>query len=241
MTDLIQVNTEGCSIATTPEAMEVASNLHTELQEIKTVPDAAAQVMATERAVNAQRFLKQLEANRKDVKAPVIELGKRIDALAAELSAPVRTEMERVGKLVAGFQQAEAIRVATEKQLRDDMERRAIEAKFDADALAKTAAAGVQTEADLAKAIEAEVIARQAEKDMYAQLTAPTPTVQKASGSVTKKVLKFEVTDIVALFRAAPHLVKLEPNVTAIKSTCTPATNLPGIRLWEETETSFRT
>lgn len=55
--------------------------------------------------------------------------------------------------------------------------------------------------------------------------------------------LKFEVTDITALYEAAPYLVKLEPNKAAIKAALKQlreGQSLPGVRHWKEAKTSVR-
>jgi hypothetical protein len=240
MTDLIKVEISGETIAITDEAKVLASNLWNELAAITVVNSPATQSVATDHARNAQTFLKQLEACRKSVKAPVLELGKRIDTLADELAAPVKEQMNRVGAMVAKFQTAEAARVAEEQRQKRIAEQAAIKAKFEADRLAREAEAKLNTEADLAKALEAEEEAKRKEAAMYAELTKAAPAPVKATGSVTKKVLKWEITDKTALYAAAPHLFKLEENITAIKTCCNETTKLPGIRFWTELDTSFR-
>lgn len=238
--ELIRVELSEQGIGVTDDAQALASNLHTELTGVIVVDSPATQAAATEKAVNAQGFLKRLEASRKAVKAPILEIGRRIDALADELAAPVKAEMNRVGGLVAKFQQAEAIRVERERVEREKREREAMEAARIAAEKQRQAAAAMTTEADLNAAIQAETAAKVAEKQMYDTLTAPAPAAVKASGSITKKVLRYEVTDIHALYKAMPHLVKLEPNVMAIKSTCAANQTIPGLRLWEELDTNFR-
>lgn len=238
--ELILVNATGCTIETTADAQEIASNLHTELAEVQVVDSPATQASATAKAVGAQKFLKELEACRKAVKAPVLELGRRIDGLADELAAPVKEQMDRVGRLVAKFQQAEAVRVEQERIEREKREREAMEAARKAAEAERKAAEAMQTDTDLQKAIEAEAAAKQAEAEMYKTLTTPAPAPIKAAGSVTKKVLRYEVTDIHALYKAMPHLVKLEPNVSAIKACCRATQQVPGLRLWEELDTNFR-
>jgi hypothetical protein len=238
--ELIAVVIDGANIQTTADAQELASNLHNELSAIVTVIDAPSQAVAVGNATSAQKFLKELEACRKSVKAPVLELGRKIDRLADELAAPVKEQMDRVGKLVANFQRAELERVERERKAREEAEQKAMEEARKAAAEAAAKAKALQNEAELEAAIKAEAEAKAKEAEMYRTLTAPQPTAQKAAGSVTKKVLRYEVTDIHALYKAAPHLVKLDPNISAIKSICTPTTSLPGLRVWEELDTTFR-
>jgi len=240
MTEMISIHMNETGLSTTDEAKEIASNLYSELSAICTVNSATTQAVATGHARAAQTFLKDLESSRKAVKAPVIEIGRRIDALADELAAPVKAEMNRVGQMVAKFQSAEAVRVEQERKEREKKEREAMEAVRLAAEAERKAAEAMKDEAGLAKAVEAEAEAKRKETEMYATLTAPQPAAVKAKGSVTKKVLRWEVTDIAALYKAAPHLCRIEPNAAAIKATCNASSSIAGLRLWEELDTNFR-
>jgi hypothetical protein len=104
----------------------------------------------------------------------------------------------------------------------------------------RRAAEQMQNEADLAKAVEAEAEAKRKEAEMYAELTKPQPSAVKATGSVTRRVLRYEILDLKALYAAAPHLCTLEISPAAIKATCNVNTKLPGIRFFEELASSFR-
>jgi hypothetical protein len=75
---------------------------------------------------------------------------------------------------------------------------------------------------------------------MYATLTAPAPAPVKAAGSVTKKVLRYEVTDIKAAYAAAPHLFSVEIKASAVNATCNADSKIPGMKFWEELQTTFR-
>lgn len=240
MTELITVDIVDQGIRTTDEARSLAYNLEQSLSAITVVDSPATQAAATDTARDAQAFLKRLEASRKAVKAPVLEIGRKIDDLATELASPVKTEMNRVGQMVAKFQTAEAMRVEKERREREERERAAMQAKIEADRKAREAEMKMASDADLEKALEAEQEAKRKEAAMYAELTKPQPTAVKATGAVTRKVLRYEVTDIHALYLAAPHLVKMEPNIMAIKSTCKPTDTIPGLKLWEELDTNFR-
>jgi hypothetical protein len=239
-TELIHVELLDNGINTTDEAQIIASNLQNELAEVKAVVCPATQAVAVAKARDAQAFLKQVEACRKDVKAPVLAYGKRIDELADELAAPVKAEMNRVGAMVAKFQQAEAVRVEQERIERKKREAEAMEAARKAAEAERKAAEAMKDEADLARAVEAEAEAKQKEAEMYATLTAPAPAPIKAAGSVTKKVLRYEVTDIKAAFAAAPHLFSVEVKPSAVNATCNESTVIPGMKFWCELTTSFR-
>lgn len=239
-TELLHVDITENGISTTDDAQSIASNLHSELAAVTLVNSPATQAIATEHARNAQAFLKQLEASRKDVKAPILELGRKIDKLADELAAPVAEQMKRVGGMVAKYQTAEAARVEKERREREASERAAIAAKFEADRIAEQAENKMQTDADLAAAVKAAEEAKAKEAEMYRTLTAPVPVANKAAGAVTKKVLRYQVLDIAAAYAAAPNLFTVEIKPSAVNATCNEDTKIAGMRFWTELATSFR-
>ena len=70
-----------------------------------------------------------------------------------------------------------------------------------------------------------------------------TAPANKLAGVAVGPEIKFEVTDVVALYEAAPYLVKLEPNKAAIKAALKQlreGQSLPGVRHWKEAKTSVR-
>jgi hypothetical protein len=46
--------------------------------------------------------------------------------------------------------------------------------------------------------------------------------------------------DIHAVYKARPELVWLQLNLAAVNATCTATDIIPGLKLWNETRTSFR-
>jgi hypothetical protein len=238
--ELLHVEILDNGISTTDAAQAIASNLHSELSAIVVVNSPATQAVATGHARAAQTFLKDLEASRKSVKQPILELGRKIDALADELAAPVKEQMNRVGQMVAKFQTAEAMRVEQERKEREKAEAAAMEAARKAAEEAYKAAEAMKDESGLQGAINAEVEALLKRKEMYATLTAPQPSAIKAKGSVTKKILKYEVTDLAAAYAAAPHLFSIEIKPSAVNATCTVNSKIAGIRFWEELVSSFK-
>jgi hypothetical protein len=239
-TELIHVELLDNGISTTDEAQIIASNLQNELAAIVVVNSPPTQAAATAIAVQAQGFLKQLEASRKSVKQPILEIGRKIDALADELAAPVKEQMQRVGGMVAKFQECERVRVEQERIERQKREHEAMEAARKAAEAERKAAEAMKDEASLAAAVKAEADAKQKEAEMYAELTKPQPAAVKATGSVTKKVLKYEVTDLAAAYAAAPHLFSVEIKPSAVNATCHADTKIPGLKFWEELQTTFR-
>ena len=67
------------------------------------------------------------------------------------------------------------------------------------------------------------------------------PVEARAQGQTLRKVLKYEVLDIHAIYRARPELCNLTIKASAVNSTCVPELPVPGLRLWFETASTFST
>ena len=114
--------TLGVSISLDAEAMKLAALKGAAL--VGRVTTAAEQERAVEAQLELRRVLKFCEDSRVEIKAPVIDYGKRIDAAAKEFSAEVKEEELRVVQLIADFQALEAARVrASEVAKRMEEER----------------------------------------------------------------------------------------------------------------------
>lgn len=69
----------------------------------------------------------------------------------------------------------------------------------------------------------------------------PMPEAARAQGQTLRRVMKWEITDIAALFHAKPHCVKLEPRAAMIAELCCPEMETPGLRCWWENQSTFTT
>jgi len=67
------------------------------------------------------------------------------------------------------------------------------------------------------------------------------PAEARAQGQTLRKVLKWEVTDLRALYLARPELCKLEAKASAINVSCVPEMPVPGLKLWWENAATFTT
>jgi hypothetical protein len=170
---------------------------------------------------------KSIEASRKKVKAPILDIGRHIDEVAKDYIAPLAQEKKRLETLIGAYQ--EAARRKAERE-------RAEAAKAQADAIAEmqrkqaeALQAGDEAAADAARAEAANKIAE-------AQIAVINAEGPKAEGIVTRTTWEFEVTDIHALLAARPELCVISPNTTAIRAIIK-ATNgaaIPGIRCWQK-------
>jgi hypothetical protein len=240
-------------------------------------------------------FSRMIEASRKEAKDPVLTIGKKIDELAGKLTTDIKHQEERIGSLLAAWQEQqrkaaeEARRKAYEEEQRiireqQERERKAREeaeaaerarreaeekARREAEELAAKASrarsaerqAELQAEAE-AKRKAAEEAAEKAEAERIAaeaKLEAEREAAEKAivesrtelanaapaklAGMALRSEIKFEVTDVYALFEALPGMVTLTPNTAALKAylkTLPEGQTLPGVRHWREAKTTVR-
>lgn len=69
----------------------------------------------------------------------------------------------------------------------------------------------------------------------------PLPEAERARGQTLRQVMKWEITDIHALYAAKRGCVKLEPSASGIAVLCVPEMETPGIRCWWEDKSSYTT
>ena len=79
-----------------------------------------------------------------------------------------------------------------------------------------------------------------ANETLQALITAPPPEKARAIGASTRRVVRWEVLDVRALYAARPELCTLEAKASAINATCFPEMPVPGLRLWWEDKTTIR-
>ena len=208
------------------------------------VNDAADQQTAVLFLRDLKGWLADVEKARKEVKAPVLAAGKEIDRLADEHCAELIAESKRVNRLLDVFQELERKRVEREAAEREAEIARLAKVEADRIAAAKAAEAALQstdaTDAELAAAIGAELETQEARAAVDDAIRAPLPVVNREEGMRVAKVVRWEVTDIHALYKAAPYMVRLEPNKSVINASITKDTVLDGLKVWEETAVNVR-
>lgn len=202
---------------------------------VKAVTDPTTAEQAGTALKNLKAFSREIEDTRSEVKKPVLLIGKQIDALAAELTTAVEAEAKRISRLLGNYQlevqrkQQDAERKAREEEQRilEEQNRKA-QAAIDS---------GRNVEGKLEN-IEAQTF----EKVALVRAEAAAPVAPKIAGVATRTEVKFEVTDIAALYKARPELVSLTPVTAAIKAVlrASPKLELPRVRHWTEAATIVR-
>lgn len=180
-------------------------------------------------AVGALRELKAIrsgmESTRKAVKAPVIELGKKIDSIAADFLTETDREEMRLQGLINHFQRKqlelkreEEQRVAREQaetlRLEEEARRKREQAERDAQA-AKTAEQVKAAEKLRTEAASLEAAAL--DKSMATELAPVAIVPAKPKGLVVKSKLNFEVTNAIVFCQAYPQFFSWSAEAETLK------------------------
>ena len=235
------------------------------------VTDADTQAEVTNAVRDIKRLLKEVEDGRKAVKAPVLDIGRKIDAAAAEFTATLEAEANRLTGLLTTYEtqqrriaaEAEAKRQAEIKRQQDEarkaqeeIERKAREAEQARQAAERAAReatnaearAKAQDEARKAQEAQQQAAAEKVKQEEAAKLQqaelmrAPAPTVTRAAGASVSAPWTFEVVDIKALHAACPDLVELSVKRSDVLAVIRGgAREIPGLRIYQDTKVVVRT
>lgn len=223
MSDLLTVSdVAGVEVALLPDAEQTKRVLLQGSRTIKVIEDAFDAECAADQLKNLSSAIKDMEDARKTVKAPVLDLGRRIDAIAKEWLAEIESEKKRISRVLGDYQLAE-------RKKREAAEYEARKAEIEAREKAEAALA------------DGDVEAAQAAADKIVESKAMVEASHhKISGTSVREVVKFEVEDIEALFKARPDLCKIEPNTALIRETVKVTPIIPGVRVWKEAVSTAR-
>lgn len=225
---------EGYALAIAPDAEKAKADLLAKTTGLSKVHDEDSSIIANDllKRLSAQRNL--VEKSRKQVKEPVLAVGKEIDAKAKEFLEEIQEEEARIKALQASYAEkveAERRKAAAEaEKKRREEEKAAQEAEKAREAAAKAAeeariaqeqadwddspegkAAAAKAQEEAAKAAaEAEKAAKEAkaaEEAIVAPIAAPKGV---------KMELDYEILDINKLAAKQPMFVKIEPKRSMI-------------------------
>ena len=146
-------------------------------------------------------MLKKTEEARTTTKKPVLELGKKIDAVAKEFSAPLQEAKNRCSELIVAYNlEVERKRKEEEERIRKEQEeaqRKLQEAKEKSENNPNSFEAFISGRDEVKEAEKA--------VEKASQLT-PTLLPKKASGTSTYIVKSFEITNEQELLKSHPEL-----------------------------------
>lgn len=264
---LLVTGIDSASITAAEDAIQRRDTLLANARRGTSVRTADGAQRAAEIMRDIKSFTGLIEATRKEVKAPVLDIGKKIDAVSASLTLDLQAEYDRISRLLGAYQaeerrkQEEAAQRAREEEQRLIREAQEKQRAIDEEAQRKAAeleakAANARTEANAAKyQAEADAVRAKAEQDQRAaadktadaivetRVSVETASAPRPTGLAVRGEIKFEVTNIQALYDAAPAFVILEPNNAAIKAALKAmpeGQSLPGVKHWTEQKASIR-
>lgn len=249
-------NAETVVVAVSEDGELLKNELLAEARDITVVDDEFSADCAAAQIRRIRTLLAGVEASRKLVKKPVLDLGKRIDSLADAYSADLDAEVRRLNKLLNDHLAHQRELAAAEERRRIEAERQAAEEKRKAEAELR------RLEEEKRKAQEAVMAPFTPEEKVEAQakiveiqtrqleLTAAPPpapvqkapiTVAKPAGVAAQPVWRFEVTDVLALADHSVLFVRIEPNTAEIlKAIRGGMRECPGLRIYSEHATIVR-
>jgi hypothetical protein len=164
-TTALSIIGDGYQIEITPEAEKQKATIINAARAIVAVTDPDSCDIAQSRLRSLASVRTAVESSRKQVKAPVIDLGKRIDGIAADFVAEVIEEEARLSGLVTEYAR-EQQRIKREAELAAEHERQRVEReRHEAKMVAQREAARIERERQAAEraAHEAEIARLKAE------------------------------------------------------------------------------
>lgn len=192
-----------------------------------------------------QARIKEVEADEMSLRRPANAVLDQLRAIRNSYLAPLHAQKDAMAFAMAAYRAAEKARVESELRERQRQIDEAAEKLRREQDEAIADARLMKTEADLQAAIESEQRAAEA-MQKFRDAAAVKPVLGKVAGAPSSTVVCFEVTDIVALYRATANdqgmswAVKLEENRASIKASIQATTQLPGLRVWTEEKATFR-
>jgi hypothetical protein len=218
---------DAATITASEEARRQRDNLLYQSKSITVVRTTEEAEAAGKTLTAIKEFTRLIEDTRTQVGAPVLALTRKINDMAKELTLAADFEAVRISRLVGSYNTEQA-RLAEKKRQ---------------DALAEERRIAEETRKKLAAAEDAgasekkldKIEAKAFEQLAVAKADTAAAVAPKMAGISTRKEICFEVTDIAALYKSFPALVKMEPNNQAIKAILKNSPGgLPGVRHWAE-------
>ena len=211
---------DGALVSVSADAEQYKLELLASLSSIGVIDSAESLERAAELLKRGREIVKKVEAARKTVKAPVLDVSRRIDDAAKTYTAEIVAACTRLSSDIAAYETLRRKeREEAEAKLR--AEQAAIVARAEADQVYATTDA--EKEAVLEKAA---VAIDQARAAALAEMPA------RPKGLQVRKVLKFEIVDAAALHAARPDL--FSPDETKIRAALKLTRDIAGLRVWEE-------
>lgn len=189
------------------------------------VTNPAEQEKAVAAQVELKTLLTTVEKSRKVAKEPVLEYGRKIDDAAKMFSKDLNDEMMRISLLVGDYQALEAARAQAAQKAENDRL-----AALEREKNAELANAGTHEQLD--------AIQEKFNERARSESVAIAPT--RVEGQHVSQDWEITVTDIWALARAHPGMVRIEPLMSEIKAALKAGAKISGITAKPITKATVR-
>lgn len=207
MKALVLHNIGGVSISLDAASEKLKAELLSECKDFAVIDDEFTMGCASSLASRMKSLITDVEDGRKAVKAPVLDLGKKIDSTAVEFSTPISTEMNKLLESIKGFlkKQRQAAEESEKKRLEElrrlEMEKAKAEEIIAAPFTAEEVKQAQQTISEITR---------------FKLSSVPVQVPSKPKGIVTKIVPKIEVIDLHEIYKHNRDFVWLELNQSAV-------------------------
>ena len=198
--------------------------------ELVTTVEDAFEAQSASTAMHAlNEIVKGMEASRKEAKAPALQAGRAIDAIAKDFLSSAQSELTRVKRLLGEYQRVEAEKkrkAEAEARRKEQAERAAFE-QAERERIQKENAGRTGTlNKDLDKAAE------KFDKSVAKIKQDVAQSHSAVAGVKVRTTVKFKIIDESALMQARPEL--FTPDDKKIRAALKLTKQIPGLEIWEE-------
>lgn len=268
MSNLVLFRRQDFSILVAPEAIDARDEAIAAASLVPVVKDKQTRDSAVDAMKGLKALLSSAENNRKALKAPVLDLGKKIDATAESFSKPIQEAYARVDTMVVEWETeqrelARKIELARERELQEaaakieadrlaaERERMQIELEKEReiqavkDAGEKARLEAIETErrkVEERKRHEEALRAAEALEQKRAEMGPPV-NIETATGQSVREVWDFEVQDIHKLYISrGQQCVDLSVKRAAVLALINAGgqRDIPGLRIFTVTKNQIR-
>jgi hypothetical protein len=205
-------------IEITPDAWEVRRQALEAAKPVRQVTTADEQTVAVDALRQLKAIRTGMEATRKSVKAPVLELGKKIDATAAGFLEDVNKQEGRLQGMINHYQRKQLEHKREEDERLSNEAKHAVELETQAGELRHNAVfeTDPQTRAEMLRRAE-ELDVQALDKKLTAEVLDVAPGIDKPKGLVVRSRITFEVIDPIVFAQAYPAFWKWHKETETLK------------------------
>ena len=226
---ITKIEIDETQIEVIPEAYLARDSAIHKAELVTTVEDAFEAQSASTAMHALNEIVKGMEASRKEAKAPALQAGRAIDAIAKDFLSSAQSELTRVKRLLGEYQRVEAEKkrkAEAEARRKEQAERAAFE-QAERERIQKENAGRTGTlSQDLDKAAE------KFDKSVAKIKQDVAQSHSAVAGVKVRTTVKFKIIDESALMQARPEL--FTPDDKKIRAALKLTKQIPGLEVWEE-------